>query len=75
MAYICEKCNSPILVLRLGVCGNCRSPISTEILPESKKQALLEAEREYEENRDRLLILRQQQETERKRERAKGFRE
>ncbi|WP_157259764.1 hypothetical protein [Chamaesiphon minutus] len=33
---------------------NCREPISEEILPESKKQALAAAEREYEEMRDRI---------------------
>jgi hypothetical protein len=43
-----------ILILRLGYCSNCREPISSEILPESKKEALAEAEREYEEMRDRI---------------------
>jgi hypothetical protein len=41
MAYKCHKCDEQILVLRLGSCGNCREPISSEILPESKKQSLL----------------------------------
>ncbi|WP_295617897.1 hypothetical protein [Chamaesiphon sp. GL140_3_metabinner_50] len=40
------------MVLRLGYCINCREPISTDILPESKQQALAVAEREYEANRD-----------------------
>ncbi len=31
---------------------NCREPISTDILPESKQQALAAAEREYEAKRD-----------------------
>ncbi|WP_310481794.1 hypothetical protein [Chamaesiphon sp. VAR_48_metabat_403] len=31
---------------------NCREPISTDILPESKQQALTAAEREYEAKRD-----------------------
>ena len=48
MAYKCDKCEAAILVLRLGYCMNCREPISSEILPDSKKQALAEAEREYE---------------------------
>jgi hypothetical protein len=52
MAYWCNKCESQILVLRLGYCMNCREPISTEILPESKQQALATAEREYEAKRD-----------------------
>jgi predicted amidophosphoribosyltransferase len=52
MAYKCHKCETQILVLRLGYCPNCREPISSEILPESKKQALAAAEREYEEMRD-----------------------
>jgi hypothetical protein len=43
-----------ILILRLGYCSNCREPISSEILPESKKQSLTEAEREYEQMRDRI---------------------
>lgn len=54
MAYKCHKCEAPILVLRLGYCLNCREPISSEILPESKKQALAAAEREYEAMRDRI---------------------
>jgi hypothetical protein len=54
MAYKCHKCDAQILVLRLGYCGNCRAPISSEILPESKKQSLLESEREYAEMRDRI---------------------
>jgi hypothetical protein len=54
MAYKCHKCEAPILVLRLGYCGNCREPISSEILPESKKKALAAYEREYEEIRDRI---------------------
>jgi hypothetical protein len=54
MAYKCHKCEAQILVLRLGYCGNCREPISDEILPDSKKQALAAAEREYEEMRDRI---------------------
>jgi hypothetical protein len=52
MAYWCNKCEAQILVLRLGYCMNCREPISTEILPESKQQALATAEREYEAKRD-----------------------
>jgi hypothetical protein len=54
MAYKCHKCEAPILVLRLGYCVNCREPISSEILPEAKQQALAAAEREYEEMRDRI---------------------
>jgi hypothetical protein len=54
MAYKCHKCAAQILVLRLGYCGNCREPISNEILPESKKQSLLESEREYLENREQI---------------------
>jgi hypothetical protein len=54
MKYKCHKCEAQILVLRLGYCGNCREPISSEILPESKKQSLLESEREYAEMRDRI---------------------
>jgi hypothetical protein len=54
MAYKCHKCEAPILVLRLGYCGSCREPISSEILPESKKKALAADEREYEEIRDRI---------------------
>jgi hypothetical protein len=54
MAYRCHNCEATILVLRLGYCINCREPISEEILPESKKQALAVAEREYEEMRDRI---------------------
>ncbi len=52
MAYWCNKCETQILVLRLGYCMNCREPISTDILPESKQQALTAAEREYEAKRD-----------------------
>jgi predicted amidophosphoribosyltransferase len=54
MAYKCHKCDAQILVLRLGYCGNCREPISSEILPESKKRELMESEREYDEMRDRI---------------------
>ncbi len=42
------------MVLRLGYCSNCREPISSEILPDAKKQALVQSEREYEQMRDRL---------------------
>jgi ferredoxin len=55
MAYTCHKCEAPILVLRLGYCSNCREPISSEILPESKKQELLDSEREYERQRELKL--------------------
>ncbi len=54
MGYKCHKCEAQILVLRLGYCGNCREPISSEILPESKKQALIESEREYTKIRDQI---------------------
>ena len=54
MAYWCHNCEAQILVLRLGYCMSCREPISTDILPESKQQALAEAEREYEAKRDLL---------------------
>jgi hypothetical protein len=54
MAYKCHKCETPILILRLGYCGSCREPISSEILPESKKKALAADDREYEEIRDRI---------------------
>jgi predicted amidophosphoribosyltransferase len=54
MGYKCHKCAAQILVLRLGYCGNCREPISSEILSESKKQSLIESEREYAEIRDRI---------------------
>jgi hypothetical protein len=54
MSYKCHKCSAPILILRLGYCGSCREPISSEILTESKKQALAAEEREYEEMRDRV---------------------
>jgi predicted amidophosphoribosyltransferase len=54
MAYKCHNCEAPILVLRLGYCVNCREPISSDILPESKKQALAESEREYEAMRERI---------------------
>ncbi len=52
MSYKCHKCEAPILILRLGYCGSCREPISSEILTESKKQALAVAESEYEAMRD-----------------------
>jgi predicted amidophosphoribosyltransferase len=52
MSYKCHKCEAQILSLRLGYCSNCREPISNEILPESKKQALAADEREYEQMRD-----------------------
>ncbi len=55
MAYKCQKCDAQILVLRLGYCLNCREPISSEILPDSKKQELAEAEREYERQREQIL--------------------
>jgi hypothetical protein len=54
MSYKCHKCEAPILVLRLGYCGSCREPISSDILTESKKQALATAESEYEAMRDRV---------------------
>jgi hypothetical protein len=54
MAYRCQRCHSIILVLRLGFCSTCREPIPDEILPESKKQALLQEEREYEEDREHI---------------------
>jgi hypothetical protein len=54
MSYKCHKCEAPILILRLGYCGSCREPISSDILPESKKQALAAAESEYEAMRDRV---------------------
>jgi predicted amidophosphoribosyltransferase len=54
MSYKCQKCEALILTLRLGYCSNCREPISSDILPESKKQALAADEREYEEMRDRI---------------------
>jgi hypothetical protein len=54
MSYKCHKCAAPILILRLGYCGSCREPISSEILTESKKQALAAEESEYEEMRDRV---------------------
>jgi hypothetical protein len=54
MSYKCHKCAAPILILRLGYCGSCREPISSEILTESKKQALAAEEREYEEMRDQV---------------------
>ena len=54
MSYKCDKCEAQILILRLGYCSNCREPISSEILPESKKQALATDEREYEQMRDRI---------------------
>jgi hypothetical protein len=54
MSYKCHKCAAPILILRLGYCGSCREPISSEILTESKKQSLAAEEREYEKMRDRV---------------------
>ncbi len=54
MSYKCHKCAAPILILRLGYCGSCHEPISSEILTEAKKQALAAEEREYEEMRDRV---------------------
>lgn len=54
MSYKCHKCEAPILILRLGYCGSCREPISSEILTESKKQALAVEESEYEAMRDRV---------------------
>jgi hypothetical protein len=57
MAYRCQNCEALILVLRVGYCVNCREPISSDILPESKKQELAESEREYE--RQRALKLQQ----------------
>ncbi|WP_309742525.1 MULTISPECIES: hypothetical protein [unclassified Chamaesiphon] len=54
MSYKCDKCEALILSLRLGYCSNCREPIHSETLPESKKQALAAAEREYEQMRDRI---------------------
>jgi hypothetical protein len=63
MAYRCHKCEAIILVLRLGYCTNCQEPISSEILPESKKQELAESEREYERKRE---LKRQQQDKKQK---------
>ncbi len=40
---------------------NCREPISTDILPESKQQALAAAEREYEAKRDLIRAQKGQQ--------------
>jgi hypothetical protein len=54
MSYKCHKCEAPILILRLGYCGSCREPISSDILPESKKQALAAQESEYEAMRDQI---------------------
>jgi hypothetical protein len=54
MSYKCDKCESLILSLRLGYCSNCREPIHVETLPESKQQALEQAEREYAAMRDRV---------------------
>jgi hypothetical protein len=54
MSYKCHKCEAPILILRLGYCGSCREPISRDILPESKKQALAAQESEYETMRDHV---------------------
>ena len=42
------------MILRLGYCPSCRELISSDILPESKKQALAAAELEYEATRDRI---------------------
>lgn len=61
MAYWCHNCEAQILVLRLGYCMNCREPISTDILPESKQQALAAAEREYEAKRDLIRAQKGQQ--------------
>jgi hypothetical protein len=55
MAYKCHNCEATILVLRLGYCVNCQEPISSDILPESKKQELAESEREYERQRELKL--------------------
>jgi predicted amidophosphoribosyltransferase len=52
MAYKCQKCEAQILVLRVGYCSNCREPIPSDVLPESKKQKLIESEREYLKFRD-----------------------
>jgi hypothetical protein len=54
MSYKCHKCEAPILILRLGYCASCREPISSDILPESKKQALATRESEYEAMRDQV---------------------
>jgi hypothetical protein len=56
MSYKCHKCEALILILRLGYCGSCREPISSEILTESKKQALAVEESEYEAMRDRVRV-------------------
>jgi hypothetical protein len=56
MSYKCHKCEAPILILRLGYCGSCREPISSDILTESKKQALAAAESEYEAMRDQVRV-------------------
>ncbi len=52
MPHKCHKCEAVILVLRLGYCMNCKEPISSEILPDAKKQALAQSEQEYEAKRD-----------------------
>jgi uncharacterized Zn finger protein (UPF0148 family) len=61
MAYRCHKCETQIFSLRLGYCSNCQEPISTETLPESKKQALATAEREYTEMREQLRVQKEQE--------------
>jgi uncharacterized Zn finger protein (UPF0148 family) len=61
MAYSCHKCEAQIFSLRLGYCSNCQEPISTETLPESKKQALATAEREYTEMREQLRVQKEQE--------------
>lgn len=55
MAYKCHKCETQILVLRLGYCGSCREPISSDILPESKQKSLAADEREYQAMRDQIV--------------------
>jgi uncharacterized Zn finger protein (UPF0148 family) len=61
VAYRCHKCETQIFSLRLGYCSNCQTPISTEILPESKKQALATAEQEYIEMREQLKVQKDQE--------------
>jgi uncharacterized Zn finger protein (UPF0148 family) len=68
MAYRCHKCEAQIFSLRLGYCSNCQEPISTEILPESKKQALATAEREYIEMREQLRAQKEQEQKEQARQ-------
>jgi uncharacterized Zn finger protein (UPF0148 family) len=68
MAYRCHKCETQIFSLRLGYCSNCQEPISTEILPESKKQALATAEREYIEMREQLREQKEQEQKEQARQ-------